>query len=83
MSDLELGEKGENEAVSQFWEIWQDVYIKNLPTLTQGGQMCNIEVGSMVLVREDGKPRLQWPLGVITKTFVGRDGLIRVELKTK
>ena len=84
VSDLELREKCETEAVSQFWEIWQDVYIKNLPTLTQGGQKCDIEVGSMVLVREDGKPRLQWPLGVITKTFVGRDGLIRaVELKTK
>ncbi|KAK3803548.1 hypothetical protein RRG08_027825 [Elysia crispata] len=84
VSDLELREKCETEAVSQFWEIWQDVYIKNLPTLTQGRQKCDIEVGSMVLVREDGKPRLQWPLGVITKAFVGRDGLIRaVELKTK
>ena len=43
----------------------------------------DIKVGTLVLVREEGKPRLQWPLGIVTKTFAGRDGLTRaVELKT-
>ena len=37
----------------------------------------------MVLVRDEGKPRLQWPLAVVTKLYPGRDGLIRaVELRT-
>ena len=31
----------------------------------------------MVLVREDNIPRMSWPLGVIVKTFPGKDGIIR------
>ncbi|KAK3756708.1 hypothetical protein RRG08_035464 [Elysia crispata] len=84
VSDLELREKCETEAVSQLWGDLAGCVYQKLANLDTGGQKCDIGVGSMVLVREDGKPRLQWPLGVITKTFVGRDGLIRaVELKTK
>ena len=37
----------------------------------------------MVLVREDNIPRMSWPLGVIVKTFPGKDGIIRaVSVKT-
>ena len=36
----------------------------------------------MVLVEADHRPRLQWPLGIITQVFPGKDGLIRtVEVK--
>ena len=45
-------------------------------------QNLSIKVGTVVLIREEGKSRLQWPLGVVTRVFEGRDGLIRaVELK--
>ena len=38
---------------------------------------------SMVLVRDDGHPRLQLPVSVVTKTFPGRDGVIRtVQVRT-
>ena len=44
----------------------------------------DIKVGTLVLVRGEGTPRLQWPLGIATKIFAGRDGLTRaVELKKK
>ena len=37
----------------------------------------------MVLISDEGKPRLQWPLAIVTKLCSGRDGLIRaVDLRT-
>lgn len=43
-----------------------------------------MDVGSIVLVREDNTPRLQWPIGVIVNVYPGRDGLIRsVDVKTR
>ena len=44
----------------------------------------DLSVGSMVLIREEGKPRLSWPLGRVTELFPGKDGLVRaVKLKTQ
>ena len=43
----------------------------------------DLKVGSVVLIREEGKSRLKWPLGMVTKVHEGKDGLIRaVDLKT-
>ena len=37
----------------------------------------------MVIIREENLPRMSWPLGVIVKTFPGKDGIIRaVSVKT-
>ena len=34
-------------------------------------------------MREQGLPKLQWPLAIVTKVFPGKDGIIRsVQLKT-
>ena len=83
MDNLELRDKCETHAVNEFWKIWQDSYIRNLPPMGIKKPNNDIKVGTLVLVREEGKPRLQWPLGIVTKTFAGRDGLTRaVELKT-
>ena len=42
-----------------------------------------LKEGSMVLIRAEGKPTLQWPLAIVTKLYSGRDGLIRaVDLRT-
>ena len=41
-------------------------------------------MGSVVLVREDNCPRLQWSIGVIEELIKGRDGVNRTEkVKTK
>ena len=43
----------------------------------------SLAVGSIVLIKEEGKPRIEWPLALILKLIPGRDGLIRaVQLKT-
>jgi len=43
-----------------------------------------VEKGDVVLIREDGCPRMAWPMGLITETYEGSDGLIRAcKIKTK
>ena len=43
----------------------------------------DIKEGSVVLVREDNIPRMKWPVGLVTKVYPGRDGVVRsVQLKT-
>ena len=44
---------------------------------------CDLQLGSVVLIQDDRSPSLKWPLGVITKSFPGKDGVVRtVKLKT-
>ena len=72
-----------NKMLEQFWLIWQHDYLQELPKCRETNSSGELSVGSLVLVKESGSPRLQWPLGCITRVFPGKDGKIRcVELKT-
>ena len=72
-----------NQLMDQFWLIWQHEYLQELPKCGDGHSYKELSVGSVVMVREDKYPRLQWPLGRVTKLFPGRDGKIRsVEILT-
>ena len=43
-----------------------------------------LKIGSVVLIREEGSPRLKWPLARISEVIESKDGLIRaVKLRTK
>ena len=81
--DLVVRHKVRSQLLDHFWDIWSSDYIRNLPACkgdTARGHLC---VGSVVLVREGSYVRMQWPIGVITKVYPGRDGIIRaVEVKT-
>jgi len=42
-----------------------------------------LEPGEVVLLQEDNTPPLQWPTAIITETYPGKDGVVRVvTLKT-
>ena len=73
-----------DQQVDKFWSRWSLEYLRNLPNPSGSkgrGQVCE---GSVVLIREDGCPRLLWPMGVVTQTFPGKDGIVRaVQIKTK
>lgn len=44
---------------------------------------CNLEVGRIVLIREDTVPRLQWPLGTLVNVYPGKDGFVHsADVKT-
>ena len=39
----------------------------------------NLKVGTLVIIKEDNVPPLQWNMGRIIETHPGADGIIRVE----
>lgn len=67
-----------------FWKIWSKEYIRNLPFAYQRfKKQGNLQIGSVVLIREDNLPRMKWLLGVVEKLHEGRDGIPRaVDLRT-
>ena len=40
-------------------------------------------ISNLVMVRDELKPRLRWPIGVVFKLYPGSDGIVRaVDVKT-
>ncbi|XP_060536447.1 uncharacterized protein LOC132708258 [Cylas formicarius] len=69
---------------TDFWRRWQHEY---LHTLQQRAKWCekvdNIQVGRLVLIKNEQRPPLQWLLARVTKVHPGTDGFVRVvTLKT-
>ena len=68
------------------WRRWQREYLTALRerhNLTHKLSKFQPKEGDVVIVKGDSKNRGTWPLAVVNKTFIGRDGVIRgVELKT-
>jgi len=64
----------------QIWQRWSKEYLTQL----QGRQKWpkskgpEIEVGALVLLKEDNLPPLRWQLGRVMKVFAGKDGVSRV-----
>ena len=64
--------------LKQFWKRWTVDYLSQLNISHKwNGEIQPVLVGEVVLISEDNKPRLFWPMGVVTETFSGTDGLIR------
>lgn len=63
-----------------FWRRWSVEYLGQLQPRTRWQQNVNnsLKIGTMVLIRDDQRPPLQWPLGRIVDTHPGNDGIIRV-----
>lgn len=67
-----------------FWERWNKEYISELQQRTKWKfNKQDITLGSLVLIKEDGLPPLQWRMGRVTRIFPGKDNVARVaEMKT-
>lgn len=46
--------------------------------VTNGTILRNLQVGDVVIVREDNTPPTQWPLARIIKMHAGKDGYVTV-----
>ena len=70
--------------MDKFWSIWVNNYLRNLPPSSNKFKaLVNLGIGSVVLIREDNVPRMQWLLGTVQELYRGRDGLVRsVKLHT-
>lgn len=85
---VKLSERYEFEETltESFWEVWKNEYLRNLPPVTAKNSKtnCSLEVGSLVLIRDQNKPRMQWALGRVEKLYKGIDEKIRaVQLRTQ
>ncbi|XP_030753188.1 uncharacterized protein LOC115880190 [Sitophilus oryzae] len=62
-----------------FWKRWSIEYLnrlQNRPKWLKSSK--NIDVGTLVLLKEDDTPPLHWPLARVIEVFPGGDGKIRV-----
>ncbi|XP_030763137.1 uncharacterized protein LOC115887781 [Sitophilus oryzae] len=71
------------QQVQHFWQRWS-----NITTLQERSKWhtrsANIEVGALVLVKDDNVPPLCWNLGRIVEVIPGDDNIVRVVcVKTK
>ncbi|XP_076384076.1 uncharacterized protein LOC143261733 [Megalopta genalis] len=61
-----------------FWNRWRREYLNELTCRHKWATGSHpIKEGTIVLLREDNTPSLQWPLGKIVKIHPGSNGIIR------
>ncbi|XP_055715003.1 uncharacterized protein LOC129809212 [Phlebotomus papatasi] len=62
-----------------FIKRWKKEYLHALQIRSKWSkEHSNLEVGDVVLFMEDQLPSTQWPMGIITEVFPGKDGKTRV-----
>ena len=83
--DLQLNYSIRKGCISLFWQTWSEEYLKSLPcVISKPFHKRQIKVGDLVLIRNENKAKIFWPMGVITQTFLSEDGACRSdEIKTK
>lgn len=67
-----------NQLKQHFWSRWYRKYLTELISRNKwnkGGY--KIREGTIVILREDNVPTIQWPLGRVIKVQPGADGIIR------
>ena len=61
------------------WSRWTNEYLRGLRERhdLRGGEIANIKIGQVVLIKNDERNRGKWNLGVVVKPIKGRDGVVR------
>jgi len=63
----------------QLWKRWSSECLNNLQQRSKWrSQQPDLQPGMLVLLREDNLPPMSWRLGIISETFPGSDGYVRV-----
>jgi len=63
----------------QLWKSWSSDLLNNLQQPSKWrSQQTDLQPGMLVLLREDNLPPMSWRLGIISETFPGSDGNVRV-----
>ena len=70
--------KAQNLLLQHFATRWRNEYLTSLREYhcTSGNNKCEIAVGDVVLVHNDG-PRIKWRRAVVEELIHGGDGLVR------
>ncbi|KAF6207918.1 hypothetical protein GE061_016367 [Apolygus lucorum] len=70
-----------NQIISQFWKKWSTEYLLDLQIRTKWDTPDRPpKIGDVVLIMEDNRPPLSWPMGIITDLCPGTDRISRVAL---
>ena len=69
----------------QFWRRWTREYLHELQMRPKWLNVKpNLQIGDVVLMVDESRPRGHWPLGRVLEINTGRDGLVRsAKLRTK
>ena len=63
---------------NQFWKRWQQDYLCNLQLRRKWTESKeNVKVDDVVLLKDADTVRYEWPIGVVMRTFSGKDGKVR------
>ena len=64
--------------VEQFWSRWRKEYMLNLQQRNKWKvPRRNLRAGDVVILKDQESQRNDWPLGIITRTTLDEDGLVR------
>ena len=70
-----------NRIIDNFWKRWRTEYLSEVRDSHRYGaktsDVVSVNVGDVVLVHDDGKPRGHWKLAFIQKLIIGKDGRTR------
>ena len=62
-----------------FWKRWSDEYLTALARINKWRTPSrNIQVGDIVVLKEDNLIPTKWPLARVIQSYPGRDGRVRV-----
>ncbi|XP_055615326.1 uncharacterized protein LOC129761617 [Toxorhynchites rutilus septentrionalis] len=65
--------------IQDHWIRWRKEYLSELNNQRKRISLpIDIRVGQMILVQDENKPSIAWPLGRIESTHPGEDGVVRV-----
>lgn len=69
----------------RFWKLWSNEYLNDLEVRNKWKNLNhNIDVGDLVILREQNAPPCKWNRGKVIKVYPGRDNLVRaVDVKTE
>ncbi|XP_047545909.1 uncharacterized protein LOC125077861 [Vanessa atalanta] len=83
LQDLSMSQLTRYQRIEQlrqhFWTRWSKEYVAELQQRTKW-RACKdgLELGSLVVVKEDNLPPLKWRLGRVVAVHPGSDGIVRV-----
>jgi len=67
------------QQLQQFWKRWSSDYLQSIQQCKRWQKTSpTLQIGHLVLLREDNMTPLQWPTGVVTDTHAGKDGIVQV-----
>lgn len=88
LSELKITRLGRwqliQKLVAEYWKRWSQEYVNTLQERHKWSTVNpNIKENTLCVIRNEQKHPLQWGLGLVTKVYPGKDGIVRVaDLKT-